>query len=505
LRRAEDALASYDEALRAKPDSEDALNGRANALFELKRFEEANRDYERVVQRNPDQAYAAGILAFSRLHCCDWHALGEDRKRIAAAVRQGRRAINPFQNLALSHLAEEQKQCAAIWAADKYPPSPQSLYKDEVYAHERIRLAYLSAEFRDHAVAHAMAGVFEHHDRTRFETVAVSWGAPDSGAMRNRLVGAFDHFIDVDRQSDVEVARRLRDMEIDIAIDLMGFTGECRPGILASRPVPIQVNYLGFPGTMAAPYMNYLFADRVVIPESEQQHYTESIVYLPDSYLPSDSNRRIAKDCPARGQAGLPELGFVFACFNNSYKFSPELFDVWMRLLHAVEGSVLWLSAANPAAMDNLKREAQIRGIDPARLILAPFVAKSEDHLARIGMADLFLDTLPYNAHATAADALWAGLPVLTCRGATFAGRVAASLLHAAGLPELITETLEAYEALALRLARDRAQLANLKSKLASNRSTHPFFDTARFTRNLESALVSVYERQRRNRAAHLG
>ena len=314
-----------------------------------------------------------------------------------------------------------QKQCAALWVADKYPAAPKPLWNGERYGHERIRIAYLSADFRDHAVAQSLAGVFERHDRTRFETTAISWGPPDGSEMRARLAGAFDRFIDADAASDLELARRLREMEIDIAVDLMGFTGECRPGVLACRPAPIQVNYLGFPGTMGAPYIDVLIADRVVIPESDRRHYSESIVYLPDSYFPTDSKRRIA-DVPTRHQAGLPETGFVFASFNNSYKFSPELFDIWMRLLRASEGSVLWLSAVNPAAARNLKREAEARNIDAGRLVFAPFLAASEDHLARLTLADLFLDTLPYNAHATAADAFWAGVPLVTAAGAHLRG-----------------------------------------------------------------------------------
>jgi predicted O-linked N-acetylglucosamine transferase (SPINDLY family) len=496
-RRFEEALASYEGALLVNPDSAEALNGRANGLFELKRFEESAAAYEAVLQRDPAHAYAAGNLAFAKLHCCDWRSLKEDRAIVAAAICAGKAVINPFQNLALSDDAEGQMQGARFWVADKYPASRRPLWTGERYAHDKIRVAYLSADFRDHAVAHAMAGVFEHHDRTRFETIAVSWGAQDASAMRARLAAAFDTFLDVEGESDTEAARRLRDMQIDIGVDLMGFTGECRPGILAARPAPTQVNYLGFPGTMAAPYMDYLIADRIAIPESEQRHYGETIMYLPDTYLPLDASRGIANR-PGRREAGLPETGFVFASFNNSYKFSPELFDIWMRLLHAVEGSVLWLSTPNPAAARNLMREAESRGGAAGRLIFAPFLARSDEHLARVGLADLFLDTLPYNAHATCADALLAGLPVLTCKGGTFAGRVAASLLNAAGLPELATESLADYEALALRLAREPARLAGLRAKLAASRATHPLFDTARFTRHLEAAYVQMWERSRR-------
>jgi predicted O-linked N-acetylglucosamine transferase (SPINDLY family) len=283
-------------------------------------------------------------------------------------------------------------------------------------------------------------------------------------------------------------------MQVDIAVDLMGFTQDCRTAILAGRAAPIQVNYLGFAGTMNAPYIDYLLADGVVIPENEQRHYRETILYLPDTYFPPDSPQRPGKP-PSRGAAGLPETGFVFASFNNSYKLSPPLFNIWMRLLEQIRGSVLWLSAPNGAAARSLAREAQNRGIDASRLIFARFVPGREDHLARLGLADLFLDTLPYNAHATAADALLAGLPVVTCKGTTFAGRVAASLLQAAGLPELVTQSLDDYEALALRLAREPAMLESLKSRLAENRSTHPFFDPAQFTRHLEAAYLHMWER----------
>jgi predicted O-linked N-acetylglucosamine transferase (SPINDLY family) len=491
--RAGEAFASYDRAVRINPDDANALNGRANALFELKRFEEAIGDYEGVLRLDPEHAHVAGNLAFSRLHCCDWRFLNEDRERLKTAINRSMPVINPFQNLALSSSASVQKQCAALWVADKYPAAPRPLWNGEHYDHDRIRIAYLSADFRDHAVAQSLAGVFEEHDRTRFETIAVSWGPPDESQMRIRLAGVFDRFINADGTSDSELARRLREMEVDIAVDLMGFTGECRPNVLALRPAPIQVNYLGFPGTMGAPYMDWLMADRTVIPESDREHYSEDIVYLPDCYLPTDSKRRIA-NAPTRDEAGLPETGFVFASFNNSYKFSPELFDIWMRLLRAVDGSVLWLSSVNAAAARNLKREAQARGVDADRLVFAPFLARSEDHLARLSLADLFLDTLPYNAHATAADALWAGVPLVTAAGRTFAGRVAASLLQAGGLTELIAESLEAYEPLALKLARDPLALAAVKAKLAANRETNALFDTASFTRNLEAAYLTLWE-----------
>jgi predicted O-linked N-acetylglucosamine transferase (SPINDLY family) len=336
----------------------------------------------------------------------------------------------------------------------------------------------------------------EHHDKTRFETTAVSLRAGDGSEMRRRIEAAFDRFIDVQAMSDAQVATMLRELEVDIAIDLNGYAGEKRPGILAHRPAPVQVNYLGYPGTMDVPFINYIIADHVVIPDKHQIHYSEKVVCLPHAYLPNDRKRRIAEKTPSRAEEGLPETGFVFACLNNTYKIGPEMFDVWMRLLRGVDGSVLWLKSTNTAAMSNLRREAKARGVAPERLVFASRVPRAEDHLARLRLADLFLDTLPYNAHATACDALWAGLPVLTCTGNSFPARVGASLLHAIGLPELVTSSLAEYEELALALARNPERLAGIKAKLMRNRDTEPLFDTARFTRDLESAYTAMWERQ---------
>jgi predicted O-linked N-acetylglucosamine transferase (SPINDLY family) len=370
------------------------------------------------------------------------------------------------------------------------------MWHGEAYAHDRIRIAYLSADFHSHATAALMAGVFESHDRTRFQTVAISFGPDDRSEMRARLMPAFERFVDVREKSDPEIATTLRQMEIDIAIDLKGYTQDSRPGILAHRPVPIQAGYLGFPGTMGADYIDYIIADAVVIPPEHESFYTEKVVRLPDTYQGNDSKRRIAERTPTRAEAGLPETGFVFCCFNNNFKILPDMFAIWMRLLACVEGSVLWLIEDNAAAARNLKREAVARGIAADRLVFAPRV-NLDVHLARHRLGDLFLDTLPYNAHTSASDALWAGLPVLTCLGTGFAGRVAASLLQAVGMPELVTQSLEAYESLALKLARDSGALDALKAKLARNRMTQPLFDTTRFTRNLEAAYLAMWERHR--------
>jgi len=491
LRRADEALASYDEALQVHSAHGPALHGRANALFELKRFDEAVRAYEAAAAADPSRD-VAGILAFARLQCCDWRMREHDRIMLTGPnLSVYGRVVDPFQYLAISSSPEDQKRCAEIWTATKHPPGTAPLWTGEEYRHDRIRIAWLSADFRNHPVAQALSGFWERRDTKRFESIAISWGAPDGSEMRERIMRNFDEFIVVERKTDADVARLLREREIDIAIDLMGFTADCRPGILAARPCPIQASFLGFAGTMAAVYIDYLLADAVAIPDSERRYFSETVLHLPGSFFPVDNSRAVSNPL-TRQEAGLPATGFVFACFNNAYKYSPETFDLWMRLLRQIDGSVLWLSAGHPAARHNLQREAELRQVDPGRIIFASYVAEPERHLARLGAADLFLDTLPYNAHATAADSLLAGVPVLTCRGATFAGRVAASLLSAAGLPELIAEDLAQYEELAIRLARDEIALRVLKEKLATARQSQPLFDTTGYATRLETLLASL-------------
>jgi predicted O-linked N-acetylglucosamine transferase (SPINDLY family) len=498
LERREDAVAAYDRALALKPGNPDILYNRGNAHAILKHYEDAIRDCEALLAVNPDYPYARGVLVHSKLQCCEWHLLEEQKTQIAAALKAGKRVVSPFNLKALSDSPEEQLRCAQLWVAHEVPPAPTPLWQGALHRHDRIRLAYVSGDFNNTAVATLMAGVFEHHDRARFETVAVSFGPADATPMRARIEGAFERFIDMRGRSDFEIASLLRDMEADIAVDLMGFTGECRSAIFALRPSPLQVNYLGFPGTMGAPYMDYLIADATVIPEDQQRHYAEKIVYLPNAYLPADSTRPIADRRPGRSEAGLPPQGFVFASFNNSYKFAAPIFDIWMRLLREVESSVLWLPQNNPAAIRNLIREAAARGVGAGRIVFAPPIPAPDQHLARLSLADLFLDTLPYNAHTTALDALWAGVPLLTLMGNSFAGRAAASALRAAGLPELIAQTPAGYENMALSLSRDPGALAILRTKLAHARHTSALFDTGRFTRDLEAAFQGMWVRQQR-------
>ena len=496
LRKHTGALESFSRALALKPHDREALSNRGTTLFELKRYDEASADYDELLQAAPDFPYALGNAALARAYCCDWRRLKQDREQIHAALQSGRAVVSPHASTLIVNDPKDQLRAAQTWVAERCPEMPP-LWRGERYRHDRIRVAYLSADFHSHATAYLAAGLFETHDKSRFETVAISFGPDDSSEMRQRLTRAFDRFIDVRDESDRQVAVLLREMEIDIAVDLKGFTQDARPGILAYRPAPVQVNYLGHPGTMGARYIDYLIADRRIVAEGQERDYSEKVVCLPDSYQPNDQKRRIAGRTPARADEGLPDIGFVLCSFNGSFKITPEVFDIWMGLLTAVEGSVLWLLDDNAADVRNLKREAEARSVSAQRLVFAPRKPLDE-HLARHRLADLFLDTLPCNAHTTASDALWAGLPVLTCAGNTFAGRVAGSLLFAVGLSELITDSLSSYEALAMKLARDPTALAQLKTKLASQRTTTPLFDIERFTRHLESAYVTMWERSQR-------
>jgi protein O-GlcNAc transferase len=494
-----EALDSYDRALALAPDSVADWMNRGATLVALNRHDEAVSSFDRGFALDPDFAQADDFrapLLLSKLRICDWTNLAAETEELLAMVRAEKPLSLPYAIVAIPSSPAEQLQCARRYVRDQ--PAHPPLWQGEVYGHDRLRVAYLSADFNDHPTAYLTAGLFERHDRTRFEITALSFGQNDHSPARRRLEAAFEHFIDVDGNSDQEIAALMRRFEIDIAVDLMGFTKDHRLGVLARRAAPIQVNYLGYPGTTGAPYMDYILADATVIPEDHDAFYAERVVRLPGTYQINDNRRAISPHTPTRGECGLPQHAFVFCCFNNPQKIMPEIFDIWMRLLRASEGSVLWLIAGNAKAAANLRREAAKRGVAPERLIFAP-KAGVADHLARHRLADLCLDTLPYNAHTTASDALWAGLPVLTCLGKTFAGRVAASLLKAIGLDALITPTLAEYEALALRLVREPAYLANLKDTLNRNRDTCLLFDTQSATRHIEAAYRTMAEIARRH------
>jgi len=493
LKRYAEALPWYEKANELDPVNSTAYYNRGVALDELGRLEEALAAYDKAYTLGSDRPGLPELRLRLKMRLCDWSAY-DTVATMREKIRKGQFATTPFSLVALPVTAEEQLKCAQLFVSLKFPPAPVPLYKGPRASHDKIRVAYLSADFYDHATAYLMAGLFELHDKSKFELTAISFGPESKGAMHDRLVAAFDHFIDARKMKDDEVAQLMLAREIDIAVDLKGFTHGCRPAILTKRAAPIQVSYIGFPGTMGAPYIDYIIADKTVLPPEMQPYFTEKPAYLPGSYQVNDHKRVVSPNIPSRAELGLPEGAFVFCAFNNNYKITPDVFDVWMRLLKAVDNSVLWLLDGSPAVSVNLRREAQQRGVAPERLVFAKRM-KIADHLARHTHADLFLDNLPCNAHTTASDALWMGVPVLTCLGQTFAGRVAGSLLKAANMPELITNSMQEYEQLALQLARDPQKLAAVKAKLGQNRDTCALFNTEKFARNLEAAYQTMWRR----------
>lgn len=494
LRHDEAALASIDKAIQHKGDDAAAHATRGRVLSVLARYDEALAAYNKAVALKSDQANIEGDRLHAKSHICDWTSFDAECDQFIESIRNRNAVASPFLLFGVPSSAADQLLCAKRWTARNHPPSGSQRWRGERYHHDRIRIGYFSSDLCNHATSNLMAGMFECHDRSTFETVAISWSPDNDPEMRRRLEASFDRFIDVSDVSDDEIADLIRRFEIDILVDLKGFTGGSRTRVLGRRPAPIQVNYLGYPGTLGAPFIDYIIADRIVIPDHQREFYSEKVVALPDSYQANDDRRVIADRVFTRGEVGLAPTGFVFCCFNNNYKITPDMFDRWMRILGRVEGSMLWLLEGNAHAAANLRKEAVARGVAAERLVFAPRVSMP-DHLARHRLAGLFLDNIPCNAHTTASDALWAGLPVLTILGDTFASRVAASLLHAIGLPELIADSPEAYERMAIDLATDPSRLAALRTRLAANRLTAPLFDTKRFTRHIEAAYIAMHER----------
>jgi len=497
LGRYETALASFAHAVAVDPDSAEALNNQGAAFYRLGRYEEALVSHERALARNPDDPHAFAGAADCALTICDWERTTRFAAELPGRIARQAPIVAPFRFMGYSSDPAQQRAAAERYVRQTVPVHAARVTRGPRRGGGRIRLGYLSAQFMSHAGASLIAELIEAHDRARFEVIGLSLCPDDGSDLRRRLVAGFDAFHDLWTVDDAKAADVVHELGIDIAIDLTGHSRDARLAILAARPAPVQVSWLGHAGTMGAPFIDYVIADPVVAPLDQQEHFVECIAQLPDCYLVTDTTRPIPAGDGDRGSSGLPEAGFVFCCFNNSYKITAPVFDRWMRLLNAIDGSVLWLLHDNAAAERNLRRAATARGIDPARLIFAPRVAPSA-HLARHRLANLFLDTLPFNAHVTASDALWAGLPVLTCRGETFAGRVAASILRAAVLPELITSNADDYERLALHLARSPAALDLLRRKLQDNRRTCALFDTARFCRHLERAYLTMWDIARR-------
>ena len=484
--RLDEALAAFDRAVTLDPNFTWALANRALTLRNMSRFEEALSDADKALALDPSLGAVAGERFYMSALLCDWRGREAAATDLALRVRAGQR-LSPWQVLIALDDPALQLQAARNFSGQTPIPAPRP-----AKPHTRLRIAYLSPDFRDHPMAYLMVELFERHDRSRFESFGICLQSSPPSPIRSRLRSAFEHFAEMGGRSDDDVVRLLERQEIDIAIDLAGYTSKGRTGIFRRHPAPLTVSYIGYPGTMGCDYMDYILADALVIPPGAEGFFSEKVVRLPHCYYPADTATRGAP--PSRAEEGLPEQGFVFCCFNNSYKLTPQFFDIWMRLLCGMEGSVLWLFAETEAVRRNLRAEALARGVAAERLIFAGR-QPHDAHLARVGLADLFLDTLPCNAHTTASDALWAGVPLVTCMGQSFAARVAGSMLSAIGMEELIAGDPDGYERLALALARDPERLAALRSRLARNRATMALFDMAALCRHIEAAYETMWKR----------
>ncbi|WBL75692.1 tetratricopeptide repeat protein [Bradyrhizobium xenonodulans] len=532
LRRHDDALAAYDKAVSIAPDLAEAWLGRGNVFADVKNYGEALDGYDKALSirsdlaeawfgrgnifadlRRHDDAFAAfdrafslnrglpgveGARLYSKLNCCDWTEIEAERTRLIASIRAGEGGCQPFALLSIAASAEDQRRSADFWIERMLGLAARKTVEAAPVQADKIRIGYLSGDFRTHPVSYLAAGLFEAHDRTRFETHGFSIGPTDHSDLRARLERSFDHFTDLFGRSDDEIMGCIEAAKIDILVDLMGHTLGARLALLARRPAPVLAGYLGFAGTVGGGLLDYVIADERVIPAEDRKHFSEKVVWLPHCFMPHDAEgRAISHAGLDRRAQGLPADGVVFCGFNNAYKLNPATFGSWMRILRDVDGSVVWLSDLPDVAKSNLRRAAEASGIDPQRLVFAARIASTADHLARHGLADLFLDALPYNAHTTAGDSLWAGLPVLTLTGEAYAGRVAASLLHALGLAELITHSRDEYEERAIELALNREKLHGIRETLEKRRHTMPLFDTPLLARNLEQAFEAMVRRYR--------
>ncbi len=441
-----DALTTLETALTVEPSDQKSLNNKGYILTEFKQNAIAANVFKHLLNLNPDYEYAEGLHALARLHSCDWTDFDANKQRIVEGVREGKRVANPFALMAISDNAADHLVCAEVFGKHRFPAAKQEMWKGETYRHRKKRVAFISADFREHPVGYLLIGLIENLDKTKYETYGISLGIRDGSELFKRYRCAFDQYLDVQDKSSMEIARIMRSMEIDIAIDLSGYTSGSRVDILSYRPAPVQATYLGFPGGLNLPYVDYLIADRITVPVEAQQHYQEKMLYLPHCYLPRDTSVKPAPTTLPRSEFGLPDDGLVFCSFNHDYKINPPMFSAWMDLLRENPGSVLWLMKLNEDAQANLAKNADYFGVDPNRLRFATRVPRIEDHLARYRHADVFLDTFPYNGHTTASDALLAGVPVVTLTGNSFASRVASSLLHDMGKGDWCTNDIEEYK-----------------------------------------------------------
>jgi len=499
LHRLDEALSSYDQAISIKADCAEAYSNRGEVLQQLKRFEESLNSLDKAISIKPEIDYILGSYIYTKMYLCDWSDFQPLVNQLSDKIRNNQKTTTPFISLSLIDDPDLHRQASRIFADNECPVNDLIPIVDKYPLRQKIRIGYFSADFREHPVSYLTAELFELHNRDQFEIIGFSFGPDTQDPLRKRLEKGFDQFLDVKDQTDKQIASLAREMKIDIAIDLAGYTGGARTNIFSMRAAPIQVNYLGYPGTMASNFIDYIIADPILIPQDKQHYYSEKVVYLPETYMINDSRLEPSQKTFSREVFGLLEDAFIFACFNGSYKITPTVFAGWVRILKAVNNSLLWLSNMDKIAIKNLKNKAEEFGIDSDRIIVASSMDLLSDHLKRISLADLFLDTFPYNAHTTCNDALRVGLPVLTLMGESFAGRVAASLLNAVQLPELITTSPHAYETLAIELGTNPEKMGIIKSKLARNLLNSPLYNTKLFTQHIELAYQKMYQRYQDN------
>ena len=494
LGRLNEAIVCYEQAIELKCDLHDAYINRGRVQLGFKIWEESILSFSRAIEIIPDHDFISGIILHIKMIQCDWRNFKVELDQLISKINLNKKVVPIFDLLALTDLPTVQKKASEIWVKDKYPINPLLGLIPKAIPKEKIRIGYFSPDFRAHPVAQWVAELFELHDKTQFELIGLYFGPKTDDEYHVRILSAFDKFIDVSDMSDIDIAKLSRSIQIDIAVDLAGFTNNSRTGIFAYRAAPIQINYIGYPATTGANYMDYIIADEMIIPTQSQQYYSEKIIYLPYTFKATDTKLKVSEKAFTREEFNLPVNSFVFCCFNNSFKILPETFDVWMRILKSAENSVLWLADTNSTAKANLKKEAEVRGISPSRIIFSNTMVELADHFARLRLADLFLDTFTFNAHTTAGDALWSGLPLLTLKGRSFASRVASSLLNAVELPELIARDVERYESIAIELAKNPEKLRLIKSKLQRNIKTTPLFNMTNFTKYLETAYKQIYK-----------
>ena len=493
LNRYDEALNSYDRAIEINPNFVEAYNNKGNALKDLKRYEEALYNYRKVFDLKPEYEYNLGrVLHFSMI-ICDWSNYNKLNEKINTDLEKKIKVMEPFSFLGISDNPEHAKNVAEIFVKNKVTKNLKVEPITKKYNHKKPRIGYFSGDFHDHPVLQLMMDVFKNHDKTKFDIFGFSYGAEKNDKWRIEVIKYFNQFKDIHKVSDKEVLDITRNLELDIAIDLSGLTGNPRSGLFSSRVAPIQINYLGYPGTIGADYMDYIIADEIIIPKENFKHYFEKVLYLPDCYQPNMECRDISKKEFKRSDFGLPERAFIYCSFNNNYKITPDIFEIWMKILNNVHNSVLWILKSNEKATLNLKKEAEIKGINPDRIVLADHLSNDE-HLKRIELADLFLDTFPYNAHTTASDAARMGTPIITLKGNSFQSRVGASILNCIAMNDLVTNNKKDYQNLAIELGTNPEKFDKLKKSFKNSVKTSSLFDSNKFTKNLEDLYLKILQ-----------